>query len=138
MLSTQVTTHPHTISPWRLDRMTCCRVLLPRSYISDSDSCPSALNSSAINHRRFERVNSNNGEERKLDNGLENFLLECYNVYLYSKLFGETSIKLTLSKFCVIKRINLLKASPLKYYPKKILVMVNLLKLISLIDVYRY
>ena len=59
-------------------------------------------------------------------------------MYLYSKLFGETSLKLALSKFCAIKRINLLKASPLKYCPKKSLVMANLSKLVSLIDAHRY
>ena len=64
-------------------------------------------------------VNYNSGEERTIDNGVEYFYLECRYIDFDSKVFGETSIELTILKFRRTKRINSLNAFPLEHHPNK-------------------
>ena len=59
------------------------------------------------------------GEERKMDNGVEYFRLECHYVDFDGKAFGETSIELAIMKFRGTKRIDSLDAFPLEYHPNK-------------------
>ena len=59
------------------------------------------------------------GEERKMDNGVEHFHLECHYVDFDGKAFGETSIELAILKFRGTKRIDSLDAFPLEYHPNK-------------------
>lgn len=79
-------------------------------------------------------------EERKMENVVEYFYLECHYVDFDCKAFGETSIELAILKFRGTKMIDSLDAFLLEYHPNKIQVKANLVncgqKFVSLTGVH--
>ena len=59
------------------------------------------------------------GEEKKTDQGVEYFELQCQYLDFDGKVFGTVLAKLAIEKFRGARQINTLNAFPLKFHPTR-------------------
>jgi hypothetical protein len=68
------------------------------------------------------------GEERKLNNGMIYYSMQCRYLDFDGKAFGEVLTELPIFKFRGTQRINTLRCFPLQFHPDKGSTMTNLIK----------